>query len=103
CGKKCWLSVREKRPYRFTIRTLGRHRYKFLLRIAQRCQLSTKDAAGVEVDRSVQPLGFRNGRVLINHNRRPAIFSRPVVSHWQAELVRFASRLAIESELANAT
>ncbi len=66
---------------------LRRHRHQLLLGIAQRREPPAEDAAGVDVDGAVEPLGLRHRRVAVHHHRRAAILRRPVVADRQPELV----------------
>ena len=92
-GKK-WLG-------RLVVSLLRRHGNEFLLGITQRGQLAAKDAAGVDVDRAIQPFGFGHGRVAVHDHRLAAIFRGPVVAHRQTELVGFAGCFAEQREVAH--
>ena len=72
-----------------------------LLRIPQGRQTPTEDAARIDVDRPIQPIGLRHGSVAIYHHRSAAVLSRPVVTHGQSEFVGLAGRLAIQREIAH--
>ena len=71
------------------------------LGVAQRGQPAAEDAAGVDVDRVVQPLGLGDRRVAVDDRRRAAVLGRPVVADRQAELVGLAGRLAVQREVAH--
>ena len=90
---------RQERPGRFTVGPCGRDRYELLLRVTQGGQFAAEHAAGVDVDRPVQPFRLGDGRVAVDDGRRPSVFRRPVVADRQAELVGLAGRLAVEGEV----
>ena len=92
---------RKKRFLRLGISLPGRNGYQFPLRVAQRSQLSPEDAAGINIDRTVQPFRFRHRRVAIDHHGRAAIFRRPIISHWQAKFIGFAGRFAEQRKIAH--
>ncbi len=75
------------------------HRDQLPLRVPERGEAAAEDAAGVDVDGAVQPLGLGDGRVAVDDHRVPPIFGGPVVADGKAELVRLAGGLAEEREL----
>ena len=89
----------QERPGRLAVGPRGRDRDELLLRVAQGGQLAAEDAAGVDVDRAVEPFRLGDRRVAVDDHRRPAVFRRPVVADGQAELVGLAGRLAVEGEV----
>ncbi len=86
---------------RFAVGVRRGHGHEFLLRVAQGRELAAEDAAGVDVDRAVEPIRFRNRRVAVNDHRRAPVFGSPVVTHRQAELVGLAAGLAVQGKVAN--
>ena len=89
----------QERPGRLAVGARGRDRDELPLRVAQRGELAAEDAAGVDVDRAVEPLRLGHRRVAVDDHRRAAVFRRPVVAHRQAELVGLAGRLAVQGEV----
>ena len=91
-GWQKWLA-------RFGVSIFSRNGNQFFFGITQCRELSAENAAGINVDGAVQPFRFGHRRMPINHHRRPAIFSRPIVAHRQSKLVGFAGRLPEQREL----
>ena len=89
----------QERPGRLAVGPGGGDRDELPLRVAEGGELAAEDAAGVDVDRAVEPLGLGDRRVAVDDHGRPAIFRRPVVADGQAELVGLAGRLAVEGEV----
>ncbi len=95
----CPLVGRQERSSRFTVRSGGGDRHELLLRVAEGGELASEDAAGVDVDRTVQPVGLRDRRMTVDDHRLAPVFRRPVEADGQAELVGLAGRLAVEGEI----
>ncbi len=95
------LSCRQEGASWFAVSRFRRDRNKLLFRVSQRRQSSAEDAAGVDVDSSVQPFGFRNRRMAVDDHRRAPVFGRPVTTHRQTEFVSLTSRFAVQSEVAD--
>ena len=93
------LFVGQEGPGRLAVGPRGRDRDELLLRVAQGGELAAEDAAGVDVDRAVEPLRLGDRRVAVDDHRRAPVFRRPVVAHRQAELVGLAGRLAVQGEV----
>ena len=93
------LFLGQEGPGRFAVGLRGWDRDELLLRVAQGGELAAEDAAGVDVDRAVEPVRFGDRRVAVDDHRRAPVFRRPVVAHRQAELVRLAGRLAVQGEV----
>src|SRR2546427_9287010 len=77
----------QKRASRCTISTSGWNRDQFFFGIAQRCELSTKDATRINIDGAIEPLRCWYWCVTIDHHCPPTILCRPVVAHRQAKFV----------------
>ena len=92
----------QERPRRRVVLARRGHGHQLALRPAQRGQLAAEDAAGVDVDRVVEPFGLRHRRVAVDDGRRPAVVDRPGAADRQPELVGLARRLAVQGELAHA-
>ena len=93
--------VGEEGPRRLAICAGGLHRYEFLLRVTQGRELPAEDAAGVDVDRPVQPLRLGDRRVAVDDHRLAPVLGRPVLAHRQTELIRLAGGLAVQREVAH--
>ncbi len=91
----------KERASRLVVGLLSGNRHELSLRVAQRGQLAAEDAAGIDVGRVVQPLGFRNGRVAVDDHRLAAVVGGPVQADRQPELVGLAGRVAVQRELAD--
>ena len=90
---------RQERPNRIGVGLEGGHRHQFLLRPTQGGQPAAEHATGINVDRAVEPLRLRNGRVSVDDARTAAVLGRPVVANGQAELVRLSGCLAKQGEI----
>ena len=75
---------------------------ELLFRPAKCRQPSSEDAAGVDVDGSVQPVRFDDGGVTVGHRRAPPILGGPIRPNRKAVLIGLTGRLAVERELPNA-
>ena len=95
----CLLLGRQERPGRFAVGPGGGDRDELLLRVAQGRELAAEDAAGVDVDRAVEPLRLGDRRVAVDDHRLAPVLRRPVEADGQAELVGLAGRLAVEGEV----
>ena len=95
------LILGQERPGRLAVGPGGRDRDELLLRVAQGRELAAEDAAGVDVDRAVEPLRLGDRRVAVDDHRLAPVFRRPVVADGQAELVGLAGGLAVEGEVAD--
>ena len=73
--------------------------YQLFFRIAERGQGAAEDAAGVQVDGVVQPLGPGHGGVAVRDDGFTPVVGGPVVADGQAELVGLAGGLAVQGEL----
>ena len=93
----------DQRPHGLVVHPLGRDRDQLLLRVAERGQLAAEDAAGVEADGVVQPLGIGDRRMAVHHHRLAPVVGRPVVANRKAELVGLAGGLAEERKAPDAT
>ena len=93
------LPGRRERPHRLAPDLPRRDLDDLPFRVAQRRQLASEDAAGVDVDGAVHPLRFRNRSVAVHHRRLSAVGRGPVAAHRQPELVGLAGGLAVEGEL----
>ena len=88
-------------PQRLLIGAACGDRDELALGIAQGSQAAAEDAAGVDIDRVIQPLGPRHRRVAVDDRRLSVVLGHPVVAHGQAKLVGLARRLAVEGERAH--
>src|SRR5712691_639891 len=79
------------------------NRDQFFLRVAQRGQFTTKDAASIDIDGAVEPFGFRHSGMTIDDHRLATVFRRPIVANGQTKLIGFTRRFAIQSKLAYLT
>ena len=84
---------RQERPNRIGVGLEGGHRHQFLLRPTQGRQPAAEHTTGIDVDRAVEPLRLRNGRVSVDDARTASVLRRPVVANRQAELVRLSGCL----------
>ena len=76
-----------------------RDRHQRQLGIPQRGQLAAEDAAGVDVDGAIEPLGLRHRRVTIHDERLPSVLGGPVVAHREAIGIGLPGGLAVEGKL----
>ena len=95
---RCW-GCRQERPNGIGVGGEGCHRHQFLLRPAQGSQPAAEHATGIDIDRAVEPLGLRNGRVSVDDARTASILRCPVVANGQAELVRLSGCLTEKCEI----
>ena len=91
----------RKRLGAFIVGVEGGDGDEFFLWIAESGELAAVDAAGVNVDGAVEPLGFGNGSVAVYDDGLAAIIAGPVVADGQAEIVNFAGGFAEEGKVAN--
>ena len=91
----------EERPRRLAVGPRGRDRDELFLGVAQGRELAAEDAAGIDVDRPIEPVRLGDRRVAVDDHRRPAILGRPVEPDGQPELVGLAGGLAVEGEFAD--
>ena len=94
---------REERLDRLVVHALRGDGHELALGPAQGGEPAAERAAGVDVDRVVQPLGLGDRRVAVDDRRRAAVVGGPLAAHGQPELVRLAGGLAEEREVAHAT
>ncbi len=98
---RCPSLGRQERSRRFAVRTDCGHRHELLLRVAEGGEFAAENAAGVDVDRPVQPVGLRNRCMTIDDHRLTSVFRRPVEADGQAELVGLAGGFPVEGEVTN--
>src|ERR1043165_9895034 len=91
----------QKRFCRFVVSSQSCDRNELSFGITKRGELAAEDAARVDANRSVQPIGLWYGCVTIDHHRLAAVFGGPVVADRQAKLIGLARRLAEQGEVAN--
>ena len=89
----------HERANRVRVRLPGRNGDELLLGPAQGRELAAEHAAGIDVDRAIEPFGLRHGRVAIDHAGTSAVLGRPVVADGQPELVGLARRFAEQREV----
>ena len=90
---------RQEGACRLGISVSGGDGDQFPLWIAQHSEPPTKDTAGVDVDRAVEPFGFGHRRMPIDDHCLAAVFGCPVIAHGQPKLVGLAGCLAIEGKV----
>ena len=83
----------------FAIRPGGGHGHEVPLGVAQGRELAAEDAAGVDIDRPVEPVGLGHRRVAVDNHCLAPVLRCPVEADGQPELVGFACRLAVEGEV----
>ena len=84
--------------HRIGVLRLGRDGYEFQLGIAQGRQFAAKDAAGVDVDRVVDPLRPRHRGVSIDDAGAAPVLGRPIAAHRQAKFVLLAGRVPVQGK-----
>ena len=90
------------RSHRFTINPCRRNRHQFLFGVPERGQPAAEDTARIDVDGAVEPSGFHDRGMAVDHHGLPAIGGRPVGAYRETELIRFPGSLAIEAEVPDA-
>jgi hypothetical protein len=95
------LLLGEERLGRLRVGRPCRHADEFLLRVAKRGEATAEDAARVDVDRAVEPVGLGDRRVPVGDDRLAAVLRSPVPADREPELVGLTGRLAVEGKVAH--
>ena len=99
-GRDCIVRPAE-RTHRLAPNRFGRNIDQLLLRPAQRRQLAAEDAAGVDANGVVHPIGPHHRSVAIDHGRRTPVARGPIGADRQAEGVDLAGGFAVKRERAH--
>ena len=78
-----------------------RNRHKLFFRVSECGQLAAKDTARIDVYGVVEPGGFHDRGVAVDHHCPTTIAGRPVDAHREPELVRFSGGLPVKAEIPN--
>ena len=90
---------RQERLGRLVIGSQSGNRHQLTFWVTQRGQFPAEHAAGIDVDRAVQPFRLGNWRMPINHHRLATILSRPVVAHRKPELVGLSGGFSVQRKI----
>ena len=85
-------------PGRFAVGCLRRYGDQFFLGVTQGGKLPPENAAGIDVDGAVEPLGLRYGGMAVDHPCLPTVFRRPVVADRQPVFIRLPGRFPVGAE-----
>ena len=92
---------RQKRLGGLIVSSQRGNRNQLLLGITKGGEFSAEHAAGIDVDRAIQPFRLGDRRMAIHHHRLAAIFGRPVVTDGQAVFVGLSGGLSVERKFAH--